>query len=180
MLAAITASAAASTSLSGRIALRPLTPNDKTLYGLPSTTEVSGGLNTVGVGTPVYLEAEVNIAIPASNILSVTWVLTNKPALSSAGFSSSPLGMNVPIYDPSDRTLYQVAPVNGRTLLRPDVAGQYTVVATIVSTSYGTTNITQTITAGTYYGHRRLRLMPQRQLQASLTKSNTGRPPRTR
>src|ERR1039458_7640960 len=51
-----------------------------------------------------------------------------------------------------DRTLLQVAPVNGRTLLRPDVVGQYTVVATIVSASYGTTNVTQTITAAMYMG----------------------------
>jgi hypothetical protein len=37
-------------------------------------------------------------------------------------------------------------------LLRPDLVGQYTVIATIVSLSYGTTNVTQTITAGTYLG----------------------------
>ena len=109
------------------------------------------------MGTPVYLEAEVNIAIPATNIVSVTWALTNIPMLSAltnpaTAFTASPLGTNVPVYDPSDRTLYQVAPVNGRTLLRPDVVGQYTVVATIVSASYGTTNVTQTITAGTYMG----------------------------
>ena len=151
-VAAITASAAAAPTLQGQIVLRPLTPGDKTVYGFPSTMEVSGGLHNVGVGMPVYLEAEVNIAIPASNIVSVTWVLTNKPVGSAAALTSSPLGTNVPVYEPSDRTLLQVAPVNGRTLLRPDMVGQYTVVATIVSSSYGTTNVTQTITAATYMG----------------------------
>jgi Doubled CXXCH motif (Paired_CXXCH_1) len=151
MVAAITASAATPT-LQGRIVLRPVTPGDVTNYKLASTTEVSGGLHTVGVGTPIYLEAEVNIAIPASNIVSVTWVLTNKPIGSVAAFTSSPLGTNVPVYEPSDRTLFQVARVNGRTLLRPDMVGQYTVVVSIVSSSYGSTNVTQTITAGTYMG----------------------------
>jgi hypothetical protein len=152
LAAAITASAASPPTLNGQIVLRPLTPGDVTNYKLPSTIENSGGLTTVGIGTPVYLEAEVNIAIPAANIVSVTWVLTNRPAFSSAVLTSSPLGTNVPVYEPSDRTLLQVAPVNGRMLLRPDLVGQYTVVATIVSSSYGSTNVTQTITAGTYLG----------------------------
>ena len=156
IVAAMTASAA-TTTLQGRLVLRPVTPGDVTNYKLASTTENSGGLNTVGVGTPVYLEAEVNINVPATNIVSVTWALTNVPVGSAltnpaTAFTASPLGTNVPVYDPSDRTLYQVSPVNGRTLLRPDVVGQYTVVATIVSSSYGTTNVTQTITAATYMG----------------------------
>ena len=46
-------------------------------------------------------------------------------------------------------SIYQVA---GRTLLRPDVEGQYTVIATIVTTAAASTNMTQTITAGTYVG----------------------------
>ena len=79
IVAAITASAAAPPALNGQVVLRPLTPGDVTNYKLASTTENSGGLNTVGVGTPVYLEAEVNIAIPATNIVSVTWALTNTP-----------------------------------------------------------------------------------------------------
>ena len=64
------------------------------------------------------------------------------------------MGTNVPIYEPSDRLVYYVA---GRTLLRPDMAGSpiqaehYTVVATITTTT-GTTNLTQIITAGTYVG----------------------------
>jgi len=152
MAAAITASAA--TALTGQLVLRPLTPGDVTNYKLSSTIENSAGINTIGVGTPAYLEAEVNIAIPATNILSVTWALTNIPAGSAltnpaTAFASSPLGANVPVYDPADRLVYQVA---GRTLFRPDVVGQYTIVATIVTTGSGSTNVSQTITAGTWMG----------------------------
>ena len=150
LVAAITASAAAPPALNGRVVLRPLTPGDVTVYKLASTTEVSGGLNTVGIGAAIYLEAEVNIAIAASNIVSVTWALTNTPPYSTAVLTSSPLGTNVPIYDVSERQQYQVA--GARMLLRADVVGQYTVVATIVTSSSGTTNVTQTITAGTYMG----------------------------
>ena len=63
LVAAITASAAAAPALTGQLVLRPLTPGDVTNYKLPSTIENSGGLTTVGIGTPVYLEAEVNSAI---------------------------------------------------------------------------------------------------------------------
>jgi hypothetical protein len=153
IVATITASAASPPALNGQLVLRPLTPGDKAIkaYGLDASTEVSGGLTTVGIGTPVYLEAEVNIAIPASSIVSVTWALTNTPSGSAAAFSSSPLGPKVPIYEPADRLVYQVA---GRTLLRPDLVGQYTVVATIVTTNSTplVTNVSKTITAATYMG----------------------------
>ncbi len=118
-------------------------------YQLPANTEVSGGLSAVGVGQPVYLEAEVNIAIPATNILGVTWAVTSQPMDSTAVPQASPLGANVPIYEPSTRLVAQVA---GRALLRPDVAGQYTVTATISTSSSGTNTVTATINAGTYLG----------------------------
>ena len=149
MVAAITASAAAPPTLQGQIVLRPVTPGDVTNYKLPATTETSPGLATVGIGMPVYLEAEVNIAIPAANIVSVTWVLTNRPAFSSAFLTNTPLPASVPVYEPSARQLFQVA---GRTFLRADLVGQYTVVATIVTSSSGSTNVSTTITAGTYMG----------------------------
>ncbi len=95
IVAAMTASAAAA-ALEGRLVLRPLTPGDISVYKLPSTTETSPGLTTVGIGAPVYLEAEINIAIPASDIVSVTWVLTNRPAFSSAFLTNSPLGHECP------------------------------------------------------------------------------------
>ena len=135
-------------ALNGQLVLRPLTPGDVTIYKLPSTIENSGGLTTVGKGTPVYLEAEINIAIPATTV-SVTWALTNTPQFSTAVLTSSPLGTNVPIYDVSARASVQVA---SRMQLRPDLEGQYTVIATIVSTSNGTATVSRTITAATYMG----------------------------
>ena len=148
MVAAITASAA-DPALNGQLVLRPLTPGDVSVYKLPSTTENSGGLSTVGIGTPVYLEAEINSAIPAANIVSVTWTLTNTPPFSTATLTSSPLGTNVPIYDVNARASYQVA---SRMQLRPDLEGQYTVIASIVTTTNGTTTVSKTITAATYMG----------------------------
>jgi nitrate reductase cytochrome c-type subunit len=103
----------------------------------------------VAVGTPVYLEVEINKAIPLSNVVSVTWALTNRPVNSAAALTASPLGTNVPVYEPTDRLIYEVA---GRSLLRPDVRGQYTVTATIVTTTSGTTNVSRNITAGVYMG----------------------------
>jgi len=147
--ATTTALAAAPPALLGQVVARPVTPGDKTVYGLPASLEVSGGLSTVGVGTPVYLEAEINNAVPASDIVGVTWVLTNQPIGSVAVLGTSPLGTNVPVYEPADRVIYQVA---GRTLLRPDLKGQYTVMATITTGSSGTTNVSFTLTAAAYMG----------------------------
>lgn len=140
---------AATPALQAQLIPRPVTPGDVTVYKLPASLEVSGGLTTVGVGSPVYLEAELNIAVPAADILSVSWVLTNKPLGSVAALTASPLGTNVPVYEPADRLAYQVA---GRGFFRPDMTGQYTVVATITTASEGTTNVTLNVTAGTYVG----------------------------
>jgi hypothetical protein len=147
-LAAAMQANAAAPALQGQVVARPLTPGDVTTYKL-TNFEVSGGLSTVGIGTPVYLEAEVNIAIPAADLVGVSWVLTNQPVGSAAVLQSSPLGTNVPVYEPADRLAFQVA---GRTLLRPDVTGQYTVIATITTANEGTTNITFNVTAATYVG----------------------------
>ncbi len=143
--------AGAATALNPQVVSRPLTPGDKTNYKLASSLEVSAGINTVGLGTPIYLEAEVNSALPASDITSVTWSLSAKPLGSAAVFEASPLGANVPISDLATRAEFQVA---SRTLLRPDLTGQYTVTATIVSTSSGTTNVSKTFSVGTYVGVR--------------------------
>lgn len=144
-------SAGAATALNPQVVSRPLTPGDKTNYKLPSSLEVAAGINTVGVGTPLYLEAEVNIALPASDITSVTWNLDSKPVGSAAAFTASPLGTNVPISELTARAAFQVV---SRTQLRPDLTGQYTVTATIVSASAGTTNVSKTFTVGTYMGVR--------------------------
>ncbi len=138
--------AKAQTALQGQLVLRPVTPGNVTNYKLPTGTETSGGLSTVGIGTPVYLEADVNIAL--TNAVSVTWLLTNTPPGSAATLQPSPLGTNVPVYEPADRLVSQVA---ARMLLRPDLAGKYTVIATI-STATDSTNVSRTITAGTYMG----------------------------
>jgi hypothetical protein len=154
--------AKAQTNLQPQIVLRPLTAVDVSTYGLPANTDLSGGLSTIGVGMPAYLELEVNTNFPASNIVSVVWTMTSKPIGSAAALTNSPLGTNVPIYEPSDRLAYQVAGQSagstfGRAVLRPDIAGSallaehYTVRATITTTT-GTTNLTQNITAGNYIG----------------------------
>lgn len=145
---------AAPPALNGQVTLRPLTPQDKKDYALTNAQGASG-LATVGVGQPAYLEALVNAAIAPANIVSVTWVLTNQPIGSVATLADSPLGANVPTYKMADRYNNSGAPVSqvaGRTLLRPDITGQYKVVATITTTDSGTTNLTQTITAGKYLG----------------------------
>ena len=139
----------AATALTGQIALRPLTVTEIATYGLTGVYETSGGLSAVGVGQPAYLEALVNIAIPASSTVTVTWVLTNKPIGSVAVLGPSPLGTNVPTYKMKDRLNLQVA---SRVLLRPDIAGEYTVAATITVAGIGTTNITQNISGSTYMG----------------------------
>src|SRR5678815_3042474 len=69
--------------LQGSIALRPLTPQEKKDYSLPNAQGASG-LDTIGVGQPAYLEALVNIEIPAADITGVTWALTEKPMASAA------------------------------------------------------------------------------------------------
>ena len=140
---------AAVPALQGQVIARPLTPGDRTVYKLPASLEVSGGLSTVGVGTPVYLEAQVNIAIPAADITNVTWTVNNAPINSLAVLQTSPLGANVPVYEHADRLAFQVA---SRTLLSPDVTGQYSVTATINTVSEGSTNVTFNITAATYVG----------------------------
>jgi hypothetical protein len=103
----------------------------------------------VGLGAPAYLEAQVNSAVPAADITGVTWELTLKPLTSKAVLADGPLGKEVPVYEPSDRLVAQVA---GRALLRPDVVGQYVVQATISTTSAGTVKVAQTFIAATYVG----------------------------
>ena len=149
--------AASAPALQGQLILRPLTPSEIKDYSLTGTQGASG-LAAVGVGQPAYLEVLINAAIAPSNITSVTWTLTSKPVGSVTTLLPSPLGPNVPTYKMADRVstsfapVFQVAGPSGRTLLRPDVAGQYQVSVTIVTTTSGTTNLTQNITAGTYLG----------------------------
>jgi len=143
-----TTTAAAATPLQGQISIRPFTPTEQAAYKL-SSLQKSAGISTVALGEPVYLDALVNIAIPAGDITGVTWAMTSQPVGSSAALTNSPLGTNVPVYKPSQALVSQVA---GRAAFWPDVHGQYTVTATITTASEGTTNLAQTITAGVYMG----------------------------
>jgi hypothetical protein len=135
--------------LQAALALRPVTPGDIANYSLPSTTDVSAGLTNVGIGQPAYLEADINIAVPASDIAGVTWTLNLKPAGSNASIGTSPLTSSVPVFEPSDRLNLQVA---GRALLRPDVVGAYQVTVVVNTKSNGSATIAQTIFGATYVG----------------------------
>src|SRR5690349_748750 len=84
MAVAATATLSAQTALQPDIVLRPLTPDDVTNYKLPTGTQVSAGLTTIGLGQPAYLEAQVNAAYAAADITGVSWTLTSKPAGSQA------------------------------------------------------------------------------------------------
>lgn len=148
-LAFVAVTASAQPSATAQIGARPLTPQEIKDYALPAATQTSGGLFTVGVGQPVYLEAQVRQTIPASNILSVTWALASRPVGSTNTLQASPITANMPIYSPGDRGFYQV--VGARQLLRPDLAGQYVVTATL-ATNGGTLVLTQAISSSTYLG----------------------------
>src|SRR5262245_58331854 len=93
--------AQAQTSVQGRLVTRPITRGHIAAYKLPSTLSLTGGLSTVGVGSAVHLEAQMDSAIKASDITDVTWVLASNPATSAAVLADSPLGKEVPSYNPS-------------------------------------------------------------------------------
>ncbi len=147
---------AAAPALNGSLTLRPLTMTEISKYNLTNpAAQFCGGLSTIALGEPAYLDAMVNAAIAPSNIVGVTWSLT-APAGSSAALTNSPLGANVPLFNTSDRytgesssPAYQLA---GRSFFRPDMVGQYTVNATITTVGSGSTNLSIPITAATYLG----------------------------
>jgi hypothetical protein len=156
LLAAVLLAVAAPTTVNAQpaplnadLALRPVTTGDISAYKLASTTQKSGGLTTVGVGQPAYLEMQINSAIQSTDIAGVIWTLSYKPNGSQAVLEESPLGATVPLYEPADRVVLQVA---GRKLLRPDVPGMYIVTGTVTAGSSGTATVGQTIIAGTYTG----------------------------
>jgi hypothetical protein len=141
--------ASGQTALNAKLALRPVTTGDISVYKLPSTTEMSGGLTTVGMGQPAYLEAQADIGIAGADLLAVTWKLTSQPSGSNATIGASPLPANMPVFEPSDRLVTQVA---GRALLRPDVPGEYVVTATIATRTGLSSTLSQTIIAANYVG----------------------------
>ncbi|MBU6410088.1 MAG: hypothetical protein KGR98_06855 [Verrucomicrobia bacterium] len=139
----------ATTALNGCLLARALTPGEiaNTNYSLPSTTETSGGLLNAGLGQPFYLEADVALGI--ADVTNVSWTLASRPAGSTAALTNSPLGAAVPVYGPANQLVSEAA---SRMLLRPDVAGPYTVTVTIQTASEGSTNLTLHLTGGTYDG----------------------------
>jgi len=144
-----TVGTAQQTPLQARLVLRPLTTGDISTNKLASTIETSTGLMNVGIGQAAYLEADINIAVPASDVLGVTWALNSVPSGSKVAILDSPLPASLPVYEPSDRSLYRVA---GRALLRPDVTGAYVVGVTVATKSSGTSTVQQTVIGATYVG----------------------------
>ncbi|MCU0787493.1 MAG: hypothetical protein MUC91_04780 [Verrucomicrobia bacterium] len=145
------ATALQAADLDARIQLRPLTPQEIKDYSLTGAQR-SGGLGTVGLGQPGYVDVLVNIALPPSENVTVSFVATNEYGMVVA-LENSPLGTNVPPYGIEDRAGGEFASrVAGRTMLRPKLQGRYTVVATVNSATSGSATLTQEITAGTYMG----------------------------
>ena len=147
-----TALQAAPPPLQGQLVLRPLTSQEIADYGLTGVQSASG-LSAIGVGSPAYLEVLVNNAVTNSDITSVVWTLSSRPGGSAAALAPSPLGPNVPSFKMADRFNSAGAPVYkvaARIMLRPDITGQYAVSVTIQTGTSGSTNLTQSITAGTF------------------------------
>ncbi len=145
------AAQAAATPLTGYLSLRPLTHTEINNFNTNGARwQFSGGLKTVGVGEPAYLEAYANIKLNPAAITNVTWTLVSKPAGSSAFIDVSPLTTNVGIYYTADALIYQIA---GRAMLRPDVVGKYTVNLNLAASGgSGSTNVAIDITGATYLG----------------------------
>jgi hypothetical protein len=139
---------AAAPALNGALMLRPLTPTEVATYGLSATNEVSAGLATIAIGQPAYLEAMATLTNTVV-ITNVTWTLATNPPGSMATLLASPLGTNVPVFNPADKTFYKVA---GRAFLRPDAVGTYTVNVKIQSAGSGSTNLSININGGQYLG----------------------------
>ena len=83
---ATTVANAAAPALQGQVVLRPLTPQEVKDYSLTGL-QTASGLSTVAIGQPAYVDALVNGAIAASNIVSVTWELSSKPVGSAAALN---------------------------------------------------------------------------------------------
>jgi len=140
---------AQTTTLQAQLINRPLVPDEINANKLPATVEKSGGLNTIGLGEAAYLEADVDIKVPASQIASVKWSLDSQPTGSKATLEESPLPSTIGVFLPSDQAIYQVA---GRKLLRPDVAGVYNISATVTTSGSGVATLQMMIIAGDYIG----------------------------
>ncbi len=151
-IAGSTAQGATSAPLPTRLSLRPLTqteikpPAGYPNYGLASTIQKSAGLPNTGLGQPFYLEVQVPTGTKVTNI---DWSVT-VPTSSTAALTDSPLGANVPLFEPADKLVYDLG---GRKLLVPDKTGAYKVTAVVSTDSTNVpVTLTQSLQAGTYKG----------------------------
>ena len=96
-------------------------------YGSRGNRTTTSGLNTVGKGSIVYLNAE---DLSGGEITTVAWSILSKPASSATAIDSA------------DKAF---------TTMRPDSTGQYVIQLTL-TTAGGTESVTDTITAATYIG----------------------------
>jgi hypothetical protein len=141
-----------------QIVSRPLSFQEMHTYGLVTAEDEpalqrSSGLFTVGVGTPVYLEVQVEKA--AVVVGDVTWSVSGP---GSASLGDSPLAIDtVPIYNPGEAEDNKVV---SRRELKPDAEGQWTVTATLTmettdadgNTQSESVTLEEVVTAGTYIG----------------------------
>jgi hypothetical protein len=97
------------------------------VYGSQGTRTTTSGLRTVGKGSVVYLSAA---DLSGGQITAVTWSLLNKPTGSTTTIDST----NVPF-----------------TTMKVDTNGQY-VVRLSITTSGGTSSVSDTITSAYYQG----------------------------
>src|SRR6516225_6124798 len=89
--------------LNAKLSMRPVTRGDISAYKLPSTAQISAGFTTVALGEPAYVEMQINSAIADKDLAGVVWTLTYKPKGSAAALEASPLGADVPLFEPADR-----------------------------------------------------------------------------
>ncbi|MEW6751095.1 MAG: FlgD immunoglobulin-like domain containing protein [Candidatus Latescibacterota bacterium] len=152
----LAALASSEASAAARLVARPLAPQEITDFRLPAATQRATGLLTIGVGTPAYLEVQVDAAATLSG--SVAWSLLSAPSGATATLATSPLdtvlsGAGAPIYTPGEAAVYQVA---SRRLLVPNAAGQWRVRTQLAQrTAAGadsTVIVEEVVTAATYVG----------------------------
>lgn len=125
---------------------RPLTPQEIHDNHLAAGTIASGGLFTVGVDEPVYLEALIDKDKTVTG--AVMWYLTEAPNGSAATIAASPIPMDLPIYSPRKREDLSVA---DRKMFVPDVAGSYLVEA-VVPTDAGAVELSVYVSGANYTG----------------------------
>ena len=91
-----------------QIVARPLSGQEVEDHGLTNTTQTCGGLLTVGVGMPAYLEVQLE---QDTVFTQVVWSLDSRPGTSVAALEASPIAdTNVfLIYDGGEREDYNVA-----------------------------------------------------------------------